>query len=179
MALVLIAGCGGAPAREDSRAPSALPVSVYADTGRATTLRVAPPDTAAAAPRAAVWLASVSPARTAPADLPPGEPSDDTLAAQPPPPPALVVDQGLKPPLLRAEAALAVPPGARGTVELEVRVDEQGEVPEARWVGGSRDPALVRAAIECARAMRFFPAERAGRPVAVWCRQRFDFGARP
>jgi hypothetical protein len=24
--------------------------------------------------------------------------------------------------------------------------------------------------------MRFYPARRAGRPVAVWCRERFDFG---
>jgi len=26
--------------------------------------------------------------------------------------------------------------------------------------------------------MRFYPALRGGRPVAVWCRQRFEFGAR-
>jgi hypothetical protein len=33
----------------------------------------------------------------------------------------------------------------------------------------------VDAARECALAMRFYPALRAGRPTAVWCRQRFDF----
>ncbi|MGH7730963.1 MAG: energy transducer TonB, partial [Candidatus Eiseniibacteriota bacterium] len=63
------------------------------------------------------------------------------------------------------------------SLELDVRVDEQGDVSEVLWAGGTRDPALVRAGIACARAMRFFPAQRAGRPVAVWCRQRFDFGA--
>lgn len=176
-----IAACERAPARR-SEAPRALPVSVYADTGRATTLRVTPPATSPAdstAPppaRASVWLASVSPARSEPAALPAVESAPDTLAFTPAPPPGLIVDQGLKPPLLRAEAPLAVPVGARGTVELDVRVDEQGAVSEARWAAGSRDPALMRAATDCARAMRFFPAERAGRPVAVWCRQRFDFG---
>jgi TonB family protein len=178
-AIGLAAGCGRAPApaREETPGPRALPVSVYADTGRSTTLRIAPPESAGAAPaaRAAVWLTSVSPARQDPADLP-ALSAEDTLALEPPPPPALVVDQGLKPPLPRAEAPLAVPPGARGSVELEVRVDEQGAVSDARWAAGSRDPALVRAALECARAMRFFPAERAGQPVPVWCRQRFDFG---
>ena len=64
----------------------------------------------------------------------------------------------------------------RGWVGLDVRVDEEGAVSHAEWAGGSRDTALVTSAIECALAMRFFPALRAGRPVAVWCRQRFEFG---
>src|SRR6266545_850269 len=49
---------------------------------------------------------------------------------------------------------------------------------DAGWAGGSEDPARVAAATACARAMRFYPALRAGRPVAVWCRQRFDFPGR-
>jgi outer membrane biosynthesis protein TonB len=59
-----------------------------------------------------------------------------------------------------------------------VRVSEAGEVTEARWAGGSRDSALTAAATACARSMVFRPALLGGRPVTVWCRQRFDFPAR-
>jgi hypothetical protein len=58
-------------------------------------------------------------------------------------------------------------------------VDERGDVSDALWAAGSEDTSLVRAAIECALAMRFFPALRGDRAVAVWCRQRYDFSARP
>ena len=184
--LAPVSGCGRSspPERVGERgAPRALPLAVFADTGRATTLHVQPPSPAigpAPRVRASAWLTRVSPARMEPAALPAAdpdaEPAADSLLSSPPPPPALVVDEHLRPPLPRASTPLAVPRGARGSVELDVRVDEQGEVSEVRWAEGSRDPALVRAATDCARAMRFFPAERAGRPVAVWCRQRFDFG---
>src|SRR5262245_12836428 len=163
--------CSRPPTTES---PQALPVDVYADTGRTATLRVTPV-APGPPPRAAVWLAHVSPARLPAADLPPPEASPETVAVTPPPPPALAVDDGLKPPLLRTSATLAVPEGARGFVELDVRVDEQGGVSDALWAGGSDDPALVRAATRCALDMRFYPALRGGRPVAVWCRQRFDF----
>ena len=178
MAIALIAGCGRARMPAEREGPRALPLAVFADTGRTTTLRVEPPSSGAAATgaNASAWLTRVSPARAEPAALPLAEPEPDTLQSMPPPPPALVVDGHLKPPLLRNRAPLAVPNGARGSVELDVRVDERGEVAEVRWADGSRGPALVRAATDCARAMRFFPAERAGHPVAVWCRQRFDFG---
>ena len=179
-ALILwLAGCGRARPPAEAEPPRALPVAVFADTGRSTTLRVTPPPGGVArdaGPHAAVWLARVSPARIEPAAEPVPEAAPDTLPSAPLPPPSLVVDGSLKPPLPRSQTPLAVPPGARGSVELDVRVDEQGEVSEVRWAGGSRDPALVRAATECARGMRFFPAERAGQPVPVWCRQRFDFG---
>ncbi|HKQ57251.1 MAG TPA: energy transducer TonB, partial [Candidatus Eisenbacteria bacterium] len=99
-----------------------------------------------------------------------------TLASAMPPPPALAVDEDLKPPLPRSSTPLAVPPRARGFVELDVRIDEQGSVSDALWAGGSEDPALVEPATRCALEMRFYPALRAGRAVAVWCRQRFDFG---
>ena len=66
----------------------------------------------------------------------------------------------------------------RAEVELDVRVDESGEVTDALWAEGSADPALVAAATACALGMRFYPALQSGRPIAVWCRQRFDFGAR-
>jgi TonB family protein len=183
--ILWLAGCGRARPPAGQEPPRALPVAVFADTGRSTTLRVIPPPGGArrdslasnSGAHAAVWLARVSPTRIEPAAEPSPEAAPDTLASAPLPPPPLVVDGSLKPPLPRSQTPLAVPPGARGSVELDVRVDEQGEVSEVRWAGGARDPALVRAATECARGMRFFPAERAGQPVPVWCRQRFDFGA--
>jgi TonB family protein len=167
-----VAACG--KARPAADRPYALPVDVYADTGRGEPLRIAAPS--APPIHASVWLARVSPARPAPLQLPPAGIAAETLAVAPPGPPALAVDEGLKPPLPRTRAPLAVPAGARGFVELDVRVDEAGRVSEALWAGGSEDPALVRAATDCALGMRFYPALRAGRPVTVWCRQRFDFG---
>lgn len=166
--------------REQSQAgrPLPLPVRVLADTGRTERLVVEPP------PAARLWVARVRPAPPrglgpalpdAPADsfIPVGEP------------PALEIDDGLKPPIPRAPAVLIVPddwrrrqPRSAESVDLEVRVDETGAVSEARWVGGSRDSSLIRAATDCARGMRFYPALRAGRPVAVWCRHRFEFDGR-
>jgi TonB family protein len=84
------------------------------------------------------------------------------------------------PPMLRAAARLVLPARARSSrfeaVELDVRVNEAGEVTDVLEAGAGADPALVEAARACARRMRFYPARRAGEPVAVWCRQRFDFG---
>jgi len=174
VAALVIGGCGRPPSVEEG--PRALPVDVFADTGRTVTLRVEPPPVPPPGPRASVWLARVSPARAPLAEASATEPAQETLAVLPSLPPTLVVDDGLRPPLPRSRAPLAVPVGARGTVELDVRVDEEGGVSEVLWAAGTRDPALVRAGIECARSMRFYPAQRAGRPVAVWCRQRFDFG---
>lgn len=172
VAALVVASCGRTPAREP--APVQLPIDVLADTGRTTTWHVDPGAAPTVEARASVWMAHVSPARTGLPEPPTPEPAAESLAAIPPP--VLEVDQDLRPPLLRERAPLAVPPGARGTVELDVRVDERGEVAEVVWAGGAGDTTLVRASIACARAMRFFPAQRAGRPVAVWCRQRFDFG---
>ena len=155
--------------------PMSLEVRVVRDTGRSETLRVAPPS------EVAVWVARVAPSRPAALDLPPPGAAPDTLVASDlPPPPALQVDPDLKAPILRTPAALHLPAQrARGAavVELDVRVDEEGNVSDALWAGGSPDSALVSSAIESALGMRFFPALHAGRPVAVWCRQRFDFGA--
>lgn len=174
-----IAGCGPSPAPEPARShdPVGLVVDVFGDSGRSERWRR---DTALAAPRetAAVWLARVSPSR-APAEPPLPVPESSAPALEPAPPPGLAIDPDLKPPILRAPAPLHAPGSLRGEVELDVRVDEEGLVSDAEWAGGSRDTALVRAATECALAMRFYPALREGAPVAVWCRQRFDFGARP
>lgn len=145
-----------------------IPVEVLADSGDSRTLAIEPPQVRS-------WVTRVTPARVDPAAIPPPEPAAD--APSPDAPPGLTVDPGLKPPIPRTGAALRLraPRGDPATVELDVRVDERGSVSEALWAGGSADPALVRAAIESARGMRYHPALRAGRPVAVWCRQRFDF----
>src|SRR5262245_47677240 len=141
--ILWLTGCGRARAPVEREA-QALPVAVFADTGLTTTLRVRPPVGAAPTSRAhaSVWLTSVSPARVEPAAEPPTEAVPDTLAWTPPPPPSLFVDGNLKPPLPRSQAPLAVPAGARGSVELDVRVDEAGDVSEVRGGAGSREPAL-------------------------------------
>jgi TonB family protein len=132
-----------------------------------------------AAPAADVWLARVEPSRPAAIEPPLPSAAPESLAIGPAEPPRLEVDEDLKPPIQRRAAPLHVPARARAaSVELDVRVDEQGRVSDAMWAGGSADSALVRAATECALAMEFFPALQGGRPVAVWCRQRFDFGRR-
>jgi hypothetical protein len=172
----LAAGC--APRASEPTAREPLAVDVYADTGRGVALPVREPG----APRASVWLDRVTPVRIVPATA--GEPpapgaAPETLASRHDPAPAPSADEELKPPLLRGRGALVVPRAApAAVVELDVRVDEQGRVSDAIWAAGNEDTALVRAATECALGMTFFPALRSGRPVAVWCRQRFDFGAR-
>jgi len=167
-----LAACGRSPGPQ--AAPAALEVEVWSDTSRSVPFRVEPP------PAVRVWVRSVSPSRPAAIEAPlpaagAGIPPPETL-----PPPALEIDPGLKPPILREPARLFLPsPSPRAEpVELDVRVSEAGAVTEARWAGGSADPARVAAATACARAMRFYPALRGGRPVAVWCRQRFDFPGR-
>lgn len=179
IALATVCACGRGTTQHDS--PGARSVDVLADTGRSLRLTVLPPDTSSrspANPGAAVWLTQVAPSRAA------GEPALPEAGPAPldstaPSPPGLVMDPDLKPPLLRTPGRLTVPTGSRpAVVELDVRVAEDGLTSDALWAGGSRDSALVAAAIACALEMQFFPALREGRPVAVWCRQRFDFGRR-
>lgn len=174
-----VAGCGRGD-RPDERVR--LPVDVAADTSRTVRLRPADslpairtPDTPGVSPRASAWLARVSP------QPPPRlEPSVETAEPQIgswPVPPALEVEEGLKPPIARGSATLRVPRGATaGWVELDVRVDETGAVSDVEWAGGATDSARIEAATAYAFAMRWFPALQGGRPIAVWCRQRVDFG---
>ena len=182
LAFLLAAGCsrGPAPAASRSAEPAvavALAVHVYADTGRGGRLEVRPP-------AARGWLASVAPTRAFPTATPPPEALPDSLPPPDETPPGLEVDPGLKPPVLRAPGTLALPPGWQGprtSVELDVRVDESGRVSDAlpALAGGDSaviDVGLVEAARRCALGMRFYPALQGGRPVPVWCRQRFDFG---
>jgi hypothetical protein len=166
----LLLALGGCTRSADLRraAAVALPVNVFADTGRGERLSVEPP------PR--VWLARVTPERAATSEPALPEALPDSAPPVVDEPPALEVDPGLTPPALRVPGVLDLPAGrARGSVELEVRVDESGAVSEAAWAAGRSDTALIAAARRCALGMRFYPARRAGRPVAVWCRQRFDF----
>ena len=173
--LATVCACGREGPREHS--PQRLNVDVFADSGRSQRLVVSPPDTfARPAGSATVRLTQVTPLRaaaSAPA-LPEAGPAPPD--STPPVPSGLAVDRDLKPPLLRAPGRLVVPPH-RGpaVVELDVRVAEDGSTSDALWAGGSNDSALVAAATDCALEMRFYPALREGRPVAVWCRQRFEF----
>lgn len=178
LALLFAGACGEPDTREVREPASRLPLRIEADSGRTIALAVPSPEQARA------WLQRVS--RTAPArvtppvtlDLPPPQAPPETLPVEPGTPEELVIDEGLKPPILRRPALLRLP-AERGRVllvDLDVRVNETGEVSDARWAGESTDSSAVRAALDCARVMRFHPALQRGRPVAVWCRQRFEFG---
>jgi len=172
-----LAACVSCSRSEPADSPTlALGVDVRADSG-GQLLEVNPPP-------AKVWVARVGPVRPSAALLEPGLPEAplDTLIPTSPPPPLLLIDDDLKPPIPRKMYPLYVPAShARQrwveSVALDVRVDEAGEVTDALWAGGSNDAVLVQAATECALRMKFYPALQAGRPVPVWCRQRFDFGA--
>ena len=182
LALLLIAGiaCGREPRPRPEA--GAMSVDVFADTARSLRLVISPPDTAdwaAAHSRAAVWLAQVARAREPAADSPLPDAPPAEVDSGLPAPPRLAGDGDLKPPVLRTPGRLRVPARFRAAwVELDVRVTEDGTTSDALWAGGSSDSVLVAAAIDCALEMRFFPALREGRAVAVWCRQRFDFESR-
>jgi len=169
---LLLASCSRQRQAVDATLP--LPVEIRADTGQAQVLDVHAP------PQAHVWVARVAPVRASPLELEvPDAPPDSVIS--PAPPPMLEIDDNLKPPILKSRAILKVPPSygrqrSVQSVELDVRVDEFGEVTDALWAGGSNDSALVQNATECALRMRFYPALQSGQPVPVWCRHRFDFG---
>jgi len=174
-------GCGRAPGEGRSRPPHpgaqplALSVQATSDTGPMQRLEIRPP------PPARDWMTRVTPSRPVALHPPLPEAAPDTLIPASPTPPVLEVDPGLEPPILRGPAPLAVPPAGHRVrrfefVDLDVRVSETGEVTDVLPAGGNADPDLVAAAGSCARRMHFYPALRGGQPVAVWCRQRFDFG---
>ena len=182
LAAVLAVAAVGCGRREHRDQRVRLPVDVASDTSRSVRLTApdsallpAPPAHAESIPRASVWLTRVSP--TPAARLEPSVDAGEPQTGAWPEPPALEVDEGLKPPIARGSARLTIPRGAHGGwVELDVRVDETGAVSDVEWAGGAIDSARVEAATACAFAMRYFPALQDGRAVAVWCRQRFDFG---
>jgi hypothetical protein len=156
---------------------------VAADSGGMGRLAVRPPE-------ARAWLARVSrnpPPRPTSVTREPApqvslpEAAPDT--AFPQSGAALAVDPGLVPPVPRGPPVLLVPPrdyaGSGSVVLIDVHVSERGEVTDVLGPDAPADSALVAAAIACARRMRFYPARLAGEPVAVRCRQRFEFGAAP
>lgn len=159
--------------------PRRLAVSVFSDTSRSERLHIALPAQPNEREPARVWLTQVTPSRPPKVDVPLPDAAPSPVEDPGPTPPALAVDPDLKPPILKTPGSLRVPAHARrGYVELDVRIGEDGSVTDALWAGGSADSALTEAATDCALAMRFYPALRAGKPTAVWCRQRFDFAGR-
>ena len=180
--LVLASGCERKADPPAHATAVRLPIQVLADTGRRQSLPVPPPAVARAwlervqkdrPPR--VPAAEVAPAP--PLDAPPPEARPDAPPVTSEPLDVLVVDEDLHPPIPIGVAPLRVPSG-RGAVgvDLDVRIDEDGAVSDAVWAGGSPDSAAVAAVTACALAMRFHPAVQRGKPVAVWCRQHFEFG---
>ena len=179
-------GCGrndSTPSRTETRAPVPLPVRILADSASGGTLPVRAPD-------AQAWLAGVAstppkapsaPSGASPSEIAPlPDAAPDTTFPVAAPPPSLVIDPALKAPIPRSTPPLRIPArhGGRNeveSVELAVYVDPRGQVEVAKWAGGTSDTALVRAAVECASAMTFYPAMRGGEAIGVWCRQRFDF----
>ena len=55
--------------------------------------------------------------------------------------------------------------GASGKVVVEVTIDEEGKVIEARAVSGH--PMLQQAAVQAARLAKFSPAMLSGQPIRV------------
>ena len=173
LAALVVLGCGR---ERGARAPAASAVAdsggLLADRPRDGGLPAVPPDSIAPPPLTALRIALPVPeSDVPPPEAAPAEPPAATDAVE-----RLPVDDALRPPIPRTTPRRRVGPRARGWIELDVRVDERGEVTEAVFVNGTGDSASVRAAIVAARALRYYPARQAGKPVAVWCRQRFDGG---
>src|SRR5262249_38611541 len=90
------------------------------------------------------------------------------------PPPA--APEVLTPPRLIAEVAPAYPAGASGAarVVLQVDIDEHGS-PGNLLVLGDPQPGFDEAALAAAAQLRFEPARRGERPVAVRIQYAFNF----
>jgi len=175
MALVLAsAGCGSGHPRSAARElRSPLPMDVLADTA----LRPRFPGAAPVSDSARLTLVRIAPTRAGVQVALPVPPAASPEAARAPEAgESLPVDDELKPPIAREPARMRLGGTARGWVELDVRVDENGEVSDALFAGGEADSVSVSRAIEAALGMRYFPATQRGRPVPVWSRQRFDLG---
>ncbi len=178
LALVAWEGCGVRDSARESRPRPAQPrrsthlaVDVLSDTGRSEALAATPP-------AVSIDVARVAPARAGVVEppLPPAAPDTVPQAA-----PRSASDPAtLLPPILRRPAKVVAPAGLDHavTIELEVRVDVQGRVVDVQWASGDADSAIVLTARRCAATMEFYPALYAGKPVEVWCRQRFEFTPR-
>ena len=94
---------------------------------------------------------------------------------------APAVPPDLQPPQLTQDAKPAYPPalrerGVAGAVVVELTVSDQGS-PQDIKVVDSAGPEFDAAALEAAARLRFAPATRAGKAVAVRIRYRFAFAA--
>ncbi len=125
------------------------------------------------------------------AALPP--PTTVTAAATPEPPPTTVAsgirpgtlvnltDPGVTPPIAERAPPPVYPPIAlrqrvEGVVELNVFVDEKGQVVETQVVQGAGGKAgLTEAAIDSVKRRRYRPATKDGVPVKVWLPVRVMF----
>ena len=99
----------------------------------------------------------------------------------------LILDgPGVEEAQLTASPPPAYPPGLAGSgrsaqVVLEVLVDENGAVVEARVKsarvdGGGADAAFRQAALAAARKARFEPATKQGIPGKMWGELSYEFG---
>lgn len=159
-----------------------MPIEVRGDSAANLTMPVAPvagdvagdvAAGAAASARASLTLTHVAASRAAlEAALPEPAPAEPPTPA-PPASDALPTDDALHAPVPIAPAQLHLANVGAGVVDVDLHVDETGEVGEVRVAFSSGAAALVPAAIDAASAMRFHPATRRGKSVAVWCRQRF------
>lgn len=174
VAALLMPGCGrsrgaagGAAATPDPRA----------DAGHAAVLPIeAPPAPRPDSARTSRSGGSAPIARADSAALPgiAGAPSPVPEAAPSASAPELAAP--FTPPVLRQPCSPGVLPGGRhATVELELRVNEDGIVDQFRYASGSADTVVIRAALDCVRVLRFDPARRGGQPVPAWCRRTFTF----
>lgn len=171
----LVSGCGGHAARAD-RASEMRRDSIDVRADSATfRMPVASGEVSAGTEPTAVRIA---PARGLP---PPPLPRAEPAAIDEGPrvvSEGLPHDDALRPPILREPARLEVAGTRAGEVEMELRVDENGEVSDAQCVAVPEDRELARDAIRAVMASRWYPATREGRAVAVWCRQRVTVRAR-
>lgn len=172
---LVLAGCSGMPSRQ-TPAPAADSAHAAAESEPGALRPLAGFDPATLPP-ARVAFVRVAPRREG-LHVPP--PSPEATAPEPhadvPAIATLTADDELRAPILRDTVRVDRTRARRGWVELDVRVDEDGAVSDAMFADGAADSAAVEAAIEAALAMKYWPAVRSGRAVAVWCRQRFEFG---
>jgi TonB family protein len=167
------AGCGRRPARaERASLPRPLPIAILSDTAIGAALPLA---RFAAPTTSRLTLLRVTRSRAgAEPPLPVPEPEAPPVSEEARE--RLPVDDALRPPMPLGATTLHLPGVRAGVVVLDVRVDEDGAVTDAQPAEDTGDSALAQAAIEAALRVRYRPATLAGRPVAVWCRQRFEIG---
>jgi TonB family protein len=133
----------------------------------------------AAEERAAQATPTTPPPTASPISTP--EPPPTTAASLRPGTLVGLSDPGVIPPVLDKKPVLAYPPialrqRAEGTVDLNLLVDEKGNVTDAQVVAAPGGRAgLPEAAQEYARRWKYRPATKDGVPVKVWTSVRVRF----